>query len=171
MFVLYENIDDLKLFNDILPRGYQYDVKYIEKNRVKTDFVFFALLQCRSAQISGDFFGRTSVKADQLFAWKHWVKYSPASIPDYVNTNSPASLIYFKLLTRCFGVISFLKYRKFSRDISNCIELSKSENVACYETLTKYRIGLEKNKSEIIDTRLIKLILKQSFDKHFDNLE
>jgi hypothetical protein len=167
LFVLYDNSEDLLPFTRSLPDGYHFDIKYIQNQYLQEDFVFHALLQCRSMQIGGDTFFRTPVAADKLFAWKHWVKYCPPIIPSIIHTHHRDSLLYFKLLVRCFGVISFLKSGLFTRDVSDCIKISKLEDEYSFAQLSYLRQLIEQGVKSSVDVAPVKQLLINQFDYYF----
>ena len=168
LFVLYNHSSELIELTGLLPPNDFYDIKLIPQASLSNDYVFNALLHCRSLQISGDKFDRNPVKADKEFAWEHWKKYCPAIIPDRIDTSNNSALIYFKLLTRCFGVLSFLRNRSFTRDISECIAIAQSEDIGSSEILTEMRECLEGKETKTFFVADIKKLLIQSFDEYYN---
>lgn len=168
MFILYDNQFQLKILNNILPINQFYDIKLIMNGSSHVDYVFNALLQCRSLEITGKEFTRVPILADKQFAWEHWIKYCPTMIPDRIDTQSTMALIYFKLLTRCFGVISFLKNRSFTRDISECISIAQSEEKTASDFLTEMRECLESKKPKTFYVAEIKKLLTRKFDEYYN---
>lgn len=168
LFVIHEDSSQLQRLKETLHSGDNYDIKLLQRDNFKDNYVFNALLECRSLQICGEEYYRTKIKADKQFAWEHWVQYCPAAIPDIINTTDRYALIHFKLLTRCFGVISFLRFRKFTRDISECINIAKNENLEGAETLLKIRHCLENQKDETFSLHKLKMTLIKKFDEYFN---
>lgn len=167
LFVLYNHSSQLNELSEILPKNDYYDIKLIPQGRLSDDYVFNVLLQCRSLQISGDKFERIPVKADKQFAWEHWIKYCPAMIPDRIDTQSAMALIYFKLLTRCFGVLSFQRHKLFTRDISECIKIAKNENSNVFILLKEMRECLESKKTKLYNVADVKKLLMNRFDEYY----
>lgn len=168
LFVIYDDNTQLNFLNEKLEQSYNYDIKLIKRGKRQNDFVYNALLQCRALQICGIKYNRTKVKADKKFAWEHWIQYCPVKLPNTINTSNRFSLIHFKLLTRCFGVISYLKIRKFTRDISECINIAKIEAQEYAETLVKLRYCLENQIEESFNVHDLKLLLINKFDEYFN---
>lgn len=168
LFVLYTHSSQLNELKNILPQNDYYDIKLIPQASLCNDYVFDALLHCRSLQISGNSFNRKPIKADKQFAWEHWKKYCPAIIPDRIDTSNNSALIYFKLLTRCFGVLSFLKNRSFTRDVSECIAIALIEDTSKSDILTDMRRCLESKKTKIFYVADIKKLLIQKFDEYYN---
>lgn len=168
LFVLYTHSSQLNELKNILPPNDFYDIKFISPESLLNDYVFHALLHCRSVQISGEKLNKTSIKADKQFAWEHWIKYCPAMIPDRIDTQSTMALIHFKLLTRCFGVLSFLKNKSFTRDISECILIAESEDSGASKILNEMRNCLENKKSKTIYVAEIKKLLTKRFDAYYN---
>lgn len=168
LFVLYTHSSQLNELKTILPPNDFYDIKLIPQESLRIDFVFNALLHCRSLQISGQNLSRKPVKADKQFAWEHWIKYCPAMIPDRIDTQSALALIHFKLLTRCFGVLSFLKNKLFTRDISECIVIAESEDSSASNILNEMRKCLENKKPKTFYVAGIKKLLMQKFDEYYN---
>ena len=166
--MLYSQSSQLNELTGLLPPNDFYDIKLIPHASLCHDYVFNALLHCRSLQISGDKFDRKPIKADKQFAWEHWIKYCPAIIPNTIDTDNNRALIHFKLLTRCFGVLSFLKNRLFTRDVSECIAIAQSEDIGTSEILTEIRECLEGEKSKTFHVAEIKKLLIQKFDEYYN---
>jgi hypothetical protein len=162
--VLYSQSSQLNELTGLLPPNDFYDIKLIPHASLCHD----ALLHCRSLQISGDKFDRKPIKADKQFAWEHWIKYCPAIIPNTIDTDNNRALIHFKLLTKCFGVLSFLKNRLFTRDVSECIAIAQSEDIGTSEILTEIRECLEGEKSKTFHVAEIKKLLIQKFDEYYN---
>lgn len=168
LFVLYNHTSQLNELKNILPPNVFYDIKLIPKEILQNDFVYYALLHCRSLQISGEKIKRIPIKADKQFAWEHWIKYCPPMLPDRIDTQNNISLIHFKLLTRCFGVLSFLKDKLFTRDISECIAIAKSEESNSAKILNEMRKCLEYNKPKTFYVADIKKLLIKKFDNYYN---
>jgi hypothetical protein len=167
LFVLYDQPDQLRALSNLLPEGYSYDIKAIPRSRMGEDFVYYALLHCRSLQIGGPPLAAEPVHADKAFAWKHWVKYCPALIPGAIDTSSPTALIHFKLLTRCFGVLSFLRDRRFTREIGACIDFAETEEAGSAARLREIRAALEAQSVGIYPVGGIRKSLARRFDVLF----
>ena len=168
LFVLYDNHKQLEQLSICLPFYKFYDIKLIHQTSLGTDYVYEALLHCRSLQISGDTFVRKPVMADKKFAWEHWIKYCPATIPNQINTGTNVALIYFKLLTRCFGVLSFLKNKSFTRDIAECINIAHCEDKISSKLLTEIRECLETKMSKTFQITDCKKLLIKKFDEYYN---
>jgi hypothetical protein len=168
LFVLYTYSSQLNELTGLLPQNDFYDIKIIPQARLCNDFVFNALLNCRSLQISGNKFNRKPIKADKEFAWEHWKKYCPAIIPNRIDTNNNSALIHFKLLTRCFGVLSFLQKRSFTRDVSECIAIAQREDNSKSDILTEMRGCLECKKTKTFYVADIKKLLIEKFDEYYN---
>jgi len=168
LFVLYTYPSQLNELTGLLPQKYFYDIKLIPQSSQCNDYVFNALLHCRSMQISGHKFNRKPIKADKEFAWEHWKKYCPAIIPNRIDINNNSALIHFKLLSRCFGVLSFLKNRLFTRDISECLAIAQMEDIGKSDILTEMRACLEHKKTKYFYVTDIKKLLIQKFDEYYN---
>ncbi|MFM7053149.1 MAG: hypothetical protein ACKOX7_00260 [Bacteroidota bacterium] len=90
-------------------------------------------------------------------------------IPNNLDASSKYALIHFKLLTRCFGVLSFLKYNLFSRDITDCIGFANHENVLLGNQLAVIRKALECSQKQLFDLRDIKSHLFSRFDMYIQD--
>lgn len=168
LFVLFTHSSQLNELKNILPPNDFYDIKFIPTESLLNDYVFHALLHCRSLQISGQILSRKPVKADKQFAWEHWIKYCPAMLPDRIDTQNNTALIHFKLLTRCFGVLSFLKNKSFTRDISECILIAESEDSGASKILNEMRNCLENKKPKTFFVAEIKKLLTKKFDVYYN---
>ena len=168
LFVLYTHSSQLNELKNILPPNDFYDIKFISPECLLNDFVFHALLHCRSLQISGEKFNRKPIKADKRFAWEHWIKYCPAMIPDRIDTQNKMALVHFKLLSRCFGVVSFLKNESFTRDVSECIFIAESEDSGASKILYEMRKCLENKKPKTFYVAEIKKLLIKKFDVYYN---
>ena len=153
--------------SDVLPVGPNYDIKLINSNSGSIDYVNNVLLNCRSLQLCGNSFSPQSIAADKRFAWEHWLKYSPHLIPSSISCNNPKSVVYFKILCRCFGVLSFLKYKAFTRDITTCIDLAYLESRLIGTLIDKMRSSLESCDKVSVDIRPLKDLLRERFDDYF----
>ena len=167
LFVLYEDRRQLGLLSDALPGGFDFDIKIQLKKSIITDFVMHALLECRSFQVCGLLKQRIPIAADIAFAWEHWLKYCPAMIPNSIGTRTNGSLIYFKMLTRCFGVLSILRDRQFTRDITSCIKLATLESASAGDLLGAMRCSLEDCQDSTFEVSAIKKLLHSRFDFYF----
>jgi hypothetical protein len=167
LFVIYDHYEEVEKLKYHLPKGYEYDVKMIRRFHDTDDNVLDALLHCRSKQLCGNPIIRKPIPANREFAWNHWVKYCPVMIPSKLNSQDPYALIYFKLLTRCFGVISFLKEGLFTRDINECIQIAGNESAEYGFTLKQLRLALEQKVDQIIEVNNIKENLRINFDRYY----
>jgi hypothetical protein len=170
LFVLYDRLDEARHFRGSLPAGFFYDVKFIQREKLREDFVYHALLQCRSLQIAGEELVRVPIRADKLFVWKHWLKYSLSTLPPTISSDDRWALINFKLLVRSFGVISLLKRNQFTRDIDVCIQFATSESAEIGEVLTEIRIDLENDKAFEVPIAKMKAKCRTLFDQNFDHI-
>jgi len=168
LFVIYENSSQLQRLKEILHNEDNYDIKFLQRRNSQDNYVFNALLQCRSLQICGEKYYRIKIKADKQFAWEHWIQYCPVNLPKIINTSDRLALIHFKTLTRCFGVLSFLRFRKFTRDISECINFAKMECPSAADTLLIIRHCLENQKEETYCVHKLKMTLIKKFDEYFN---
>ena len=168
LFVIYEDSSHLQRLKETLHNEDNYDIKLLQRCNFQDNYVFNALLQCRSLQICGEEYYRTKIKADKQFAWEHWIQYCPFNIPQIINTADRLALIHFKALTRCFGVLSFLRFRKFTRDISECINIAKMECPEAADALLTIRHCLENQKDEKISVHKLKITLMNKFDEYFN---
>ena len=167
LFVIYDNYAQVEELKQVLPSGYFYDVQLVKRNHVSNDFVYNALLNCRSLQIAGDAFSTLPVNADKDFALKHWIKYCPGAIPSILTHDNTFSLTYFKQIARCFGVISFLKYGLFTRDIDECLVIAKKESIELGHQLNEIRLFLEQGLEFEYDIKNTVKHLKLSFDYNY----
>lgn len=167
LFVLYTDRNELYILSTVLPNRYVYDIKFIQQDGIDLDYVYAALLHCRSVQLTGECITRKPICADKEFAWEHWKKYCIPLIPNLLDTSNPGALMHFKALTRCFGVLSYLKQKSFTRDISECLSIAKSENNISYDVLYQLRESLEKQQVTLADVTLVKKYLIRTFDLYF----
>jgi predicted nucleotidyltransferase len=168
LFVVYDNHNQLQQLYEKLQENVHYDIKLIKRDSIENNYVFKSLINCRSKQISGVLFERELIKADKKFAWEHWIQYCPSAIPNKINTTDPLAIIHFKLLTRCFGVISYLKSSDFTRDISECIRIAAKEESISAELLCSIRFDLENKIEKSYNVSNIKRLLINKFDDYFN---
>ncbi|MFM7662732.1 MAG: hypothetical protein ACKO6A_08710 [Bacteroidota bacterium] len=168
LFVIYEDSSQLQRLKETFHSEDNFDIKLLQRCNFQDNYVFNALLQCRSLQICGEEYYRTKIKADKQFAWEHWIQYCPVNVPQIINTTDRLALIHFKTLTRCFGVLSFLRFRKFTRDISECINIAKMECPEAADALLTIRHCLENQKDEKISVHKLKMTLMNKFDEYFN---
>ena len=165
IFVVYEGdltCESLPNFRNFTTR--ELDIKFINKNKLKEDQVFYALLVHRSVHIGGPKIKFENVKTDREFAWKHWIKYFPSGLPNELDCSKVVSVIHFKQLVRSFGVLLFLDQNKFTRDINTCIDYSLTYGQAVIFKLNSLKKSLEAKQNKKYDIKEIKNILSRSFD-------
>jgi len=167
LFIIFKDFGQLEALRGILPHNYNYDIKQIREGDEGSDFVYHALLHCRSLQLCGEPLFDAPVYADKEFAWRHWVKYCPALIPSVIDSSNSWSLIHFKLLVRCFGVLSFLRDRRFTREIGPCITFAEMENPQMGQKLKKMRVSIENHSADTFALGEIKAHLANRFDELF----
>jgi len=167
LFVIYKDSGQLEVLREVLPNNYHYDIKQIGEGAEASDFVYHALLRCRSLQICGQPLCDASVYANKEFAWRHWVKYCAALIPSTINSAGKYSLIHFKLLVRCFGVLSLLRDQRFTRDIGACITFAETENPQIGKKLKEMRVSIENHSADTFALGEIKTHLADRFDELF----
>lgn len=168
LFVLYDDNRQFNMLQAVLPGGFDYDIKIESKCKPIQDIVTLALLDGRSVQICGPPRQAGLIPADKNFAWQHWIKYCPSLIPNQLDTENPFSLIHFKLLTRCIGVLSYLRDQMFTRDIDTCIEWARDADLDIYGNLMEIRHALEHRKPCVFDLVSIKRYLHAHFDLWFN---
>lgn len=167
LIVVYEDRLQLIALQQTLPRGHEYDVRVLDE-RVRThDPVDLALLHCRSLQLCGPILPRILITADKAFAWQHWLKYCPALIPGVLDTRARTSLIHFKLLARCFGVLSYLRHKRFTRDVATCVALARDERETLGNCLGAIREALERRHGTLHNIVDVKRYLYSAFDACF----
>ena len=165
IFVVYEGeliFESLPNFRNFTTR--ELDIKFINKNKLKEDQVFYALLVHRSVHIGGPKIKFENVKTDREFAWKHWIKYFPSGLPNELDCSKVVSVIHFKQLVRSFGVLLFLDQNKFTRDINTCIDYSLTYGQAVIIKLNSLKKSIETKENKKYDIKEIKNILSRSFD-------
>lgn len=168
LIVVFSDRQQLAALPKALPGGRHYDVRLLEERSGVLDPVDLALLHCRCLQVCGPALRRAPVAAGSRFAWQHWVKYCPALIPGVLDSRAPRTVTHFKLLTRCFGVLSFLLCRRFTRDISACIAFAGERSPMQAERLECMRRALEQGCAVTFDVSEINRGLHAAFDDHFD---
>lgn len=171
LFVIFKDSSELEVLSEVLPINYNYDIKQIRESDEGTDFVYHALLHCRSRQLCGPPLFEAPVYADKEFAWRHWVKYCPALIPSVIDSSNSWSLIHFKLLVRCFGVLSLLRDRRFTREMGACITFAETENAQMGYKLKKMRVSIENHSAGVFALGEIKTYLANRFDELFPTWE
>jgi len=97
------------------------DLKWIEEGALQEDFVYYALLAHRAVHVAGPRMELSPLRADREFAWRHWVRYFPAGLPGQLDCSCRWSVVFFKQLARCLGVLMFLREGVFTRDIDACL--------------------------------------------------
>ncbi len=167
LFVIYTDRSELDVLRTVLPKYYVYDIKFIQRDRMDLDYVYAALLHCRSVQLAGERLVRKPIRADKDFAWEHWKKYCVPLIPNHLDTSNPGALMHFKALSRCFGVLSYLNKKLFTRDISECLLIAESEDDMSSGILNQLRAHLENQNIRRIDVTPVKKYLTRAFDQYF----
>lgn len=168
LVVRYKCPRELVTLQSLLPAGKDYDIKIFRMDEPVRDPVTRALLECRALQLCGAPRRRRSVAADKRFAWDHWLAYGPAMRSSRIQTTSRWALLEFKLLVRSFGVLSFLRDRRFTRDISACLRWAVMEDVGVGDTLVDCRRALESGEAREFDMRPAKQSLYTGFDRWID---
>lgn len=143
------------------------DLKWVRYSDLRSDYVFYALLAHRSWHVSGFKIDFEPLRADKEFAWQHWVKYFPSGLPNEIDCSKRVSVIYFKLLIRCFGVILLLKDCLFTRDIDACITCSSSFDKSVYGQLCLLKSNIENSDAVNFNIKPVKSLLKDLFDNYF----
>ena len=143
------------------------DLKWIRYLDFRSDYVFYALLAHRSLHVSGLKIDFEPLRADREFAWQLWVKYFPSGLPNELDCSKRVSVIYFKLLVRCFGVIMLLKENLFTRDIDACIAYSSSFEESIHGQLSLLKSKIENSDTINFNVKPVKSLLRDLFDKYF----
>lgn len=168
LIVIYENHSQLYLLRKKLQTDEFYDIKLVRRVSFSENYTAHALLNCRAVQICGQEYCRNIIKADKQFAWEHWIQYCPAGLPNTIDASSPFALIHFKSIARCFGVLSYLKVREFTRDITECINVAADEHPESARILTMLREALEQQVPGIVGISDIKRFLIDRYDKYMN---
>lgn len=164
LLVVYDSRDQIRELAAVLPSNIIYDIRLIPRARHAENFDVYALLHCRSHQLCGPPMQRTPIAADSDFAWRHWLQYCPAGIPSTLDSRSSHALFHFKSLVRCFGVLSFLREGKFTRDIHTCIAIAGERDPAFAHKLIGLRNSLERAHAATMDVHDILRHLSTEFD-------
>ncbi len=119
------------------------DLKILPARRIADDLVQRALLTHRSIHVSGPRLDLAPVSADADFAWAQWLACLPAGLPTRIDTGAPGAVLALKRAARAFGVVSFLREGRYTRDISACIGVASASAPEAADALRRLRTALE----------------------------
>ena len=93
------------------------------------------LLNTRSLHLAGPEVNFESVKVNPEMILQHWLCYNPDFAPDIMFSSVKSRVCALKNLTRCFGLINLIEEGYFTRDIPECMGISKNLNKTVYKKL------------------------------------
>lgn len=104
------------------------DLHIFNQKELERDLPNKLLLFSRSIHVSGPEIKWEPVIADFNFIFQHWKAYNPGFVPEIMYSSVRSRVCALKNLTRCFGLISFIQKRIFTRDIQECLSYAKNLN-------------------------------------------
>jgi len=167
LIVILRTEDAHKRYHQLVELSHRsLDIKWLSDIDIEEDLVQRALITHRAFQIAGPPISLDPIPTDFDFAWAHWRTYFPSGIPRQLSTQDPFCLIFFKLIMRCFGVLSFLQSPdRFTRDIDSCMQIAEDFNLPEIEALRQFRRALEEQKEACINIRNVIRFVQLEFDK------
>lgn len=115
-----EIIARLSCFNKFI------DLHIFNQNELNLDLPNRLLLYSRSIHILGPEIKFQPIAIDQNMIEMHWKAYNPNFAPDIMFSSVRSRVCALKNLTRCFGLISLIERKVFTRDIQECIDYAET---------------------------------------------
>ncbi len=169
ILILTENLRKLRFdFSALTKFGRFLDIVCIDISNER-DEVLYTLARTRSIHICGNKFSNGKIKVSKQLLVDHWLKYAPFRLPNILSSVKNRRLSEVKQIIRSVGIIYFLKYNKFSRDIRTCINWAKIESKEIGEEVEQLFKTVSSNKQTTFDIRKIKAWLKFNFYSHINN--
>ena len=169
ILILTENLKKMRFNFSVLNKfGRFLDIVCIDISNER-DEVLYTLAKTRSLHICGNKFSNGKIKVSKQLLVDHWLKYAPFRLPNILSSVKSRRLSEVKQIIRTVGVIYFLKYNKFSRDIRTCINWAKDESKEMGEEIEELFKTVSANEPTNFDIRKIKAWLKFNFYSYIDN--
>lgn len=111
------------------------DLHIFNENDIKLDLPNRLLLYSRSIHLFGPEIKFQPIKIDQNMIELHWKAYNPNFAPDIMYSSVRSRVCALKNLTRCFGLISLIENKIFTRDIQECIDYAETFDKTIHQYL------------------------------------
>jgi predicted nucleotidyltransferase len=144
------------------------EISFIYNSEIKFSPSILLLLSTRSKLILGKKIHFPAVPANLQTMADHYYKYCYFLLPDTLKSSKTQRLHELKNLTRNFGIVYFMQYGLFSRDIYTCLKWAYELNYSVGEKLEgfwnqlNHSTGLLKN----WDITTVKDFLKNKFENN-----
>ena len=111
------------------------DMHLIRFNSLDYDIPNRLLLNNRSIHIGGPQIQIKPVELNLEMITQHWKAYNPNFAPDIMYSSVRSRVCALKNLTRCFGLISLIEKKIFTRDIQECLDYAETFDKTIYQYL------------------------------------
>lgn len=111
------------------------DMHLIRFNSLDYDIPNRLLLNNRSIHIGGPQIQIKPVELNHEMITQHWKAYNPNFAPDIMYSSVRSRVCALKNLTRCFGLISLIEKKIFTRDIQECLDYAETFDKTIYQYL------------------------------------
>ena len=140
LFIIYKDHENLKdKITDITTRlsslGRPIDLHILSKKQLEEDIPQKLLFHTRPIFVVGDKITVYPIKADRNTIIQHWQKYNPSYPPDIMHSSVKSRVSALKNLTRCFGLISLIEKKMFTRDIQECLDYTETFDKTIHQYL------------------------------------
>ena len=111
------------------------DMHLIRLKSLEYDLPNRLLLFTRSIHIGGPPIHIKPVKFNYEMINQHWKVYNPSFTPDVMFSTVRSRVCALKNLTRCFGLISLIEKKIFTRDIQECLDYAETFDKTIHQYL------------------------------------
>ena len=111
------------------------DMHLIRFNSLDYDIPNRLLLNNLSIHIGGPQIQIKPVELNHEMITQHWKAYNPNFAPDIMYSSVRSRVCALKNLTRCFGLISLIEKKIFTRDIQECLDYAENFDKTIHQYL------------------------------------
>lgn len=144
------------------------EISFCYKSEINLNFSVLLLLSTRSKLIFGKTNHFPAVPANLQTMTDHYYRYCYFLLPDTLKSPINQRVHELKNLTRSFGIVYFIRYGLFSRDIYTCIKWAFELDYSVGEKLVSYWNQINHSKKILMnmDITTIKDFLKNNFESN-----
>jgi len=159
---IFENIHScLKKYNRPVEISFSYN------SEINLHFSMLLLLNTRSKLIFGEGWHFPPVPANLQTMTDHYYRYCYFLLPDVLSSSINQRVHELKNLTRNFGIVYFMHYGLFSRDIYTCLKWAYELNYSVGEKLEGFWNQLNHSTGLLMSMDIT--TIKDFFKKKFEN--
>ncbi|MHC1738064.1 MAG: hypothetical protein AB9882_08660 [Ignavibacteriaceae bacterium] len=113
------------------------DLHILNIHQLKKELPQRLLFFCRAIHLVGPGIEVEPVSCDADMITSHWRAYNPEFVPDVMHHSNKSRVCALKNLTRCFGLISLIDRKIFTRDIKECLEYANEVDTTAHSNLSE----------------------------------